>query len=101
MIYENRILKILVGPHISEKSSVAIEKFNTVVLKVAKNATKFEIKIAVQKIFNVQLNKVNTLIVKGKKKRLSNGRYSSTSDWKKAYITLKKGQNLDFIGIKK
>lgn len=96
MIVEERLLKILLSPHISEKSSILMEKFNTVVLKVLKNATKYEIKSAVQKLFNIHVESVKTVRVQGKKKRQSN-RTIFRSDWKKAYIKLQKGQNLDFM----
>lgn len=65
--------------------------------KVAKDATKAEIKAAVQKLFEVEVKDVNTLVVKGKVKRHGQ-RVGRRSDWKKAYVTLKEGQNLDFIG---
>ncbi|QCI16171.1 50S ribosomal protein L23 [Buchnera aphidicola] len=97
MIAEERLFKILLSPHVSEKSSISIEKFNTIVLKVLNNATKYEIKYAVKKIFNVEVDSVKTLKIKGKKKRQSN-RIVQKSDWKKAYIKVKKGYNLDFIG---
>lgn len=97
MISEERLLKILLSPHISEKSSISIEKFNTVVLKVSNDSTKYEIKCAVKKIFNVEVDSIKTLKVKGKKKRQSN-RTVQRSSWKKAYIKVKKGHNLDFIG---
>ncbi|QCI21799.1 50S ribosomal protein L23 [Buchnera aphidicola (Hyadaphis tataricae)] len=97
MILEERLLKILLAPHVSEKSSISAEKRNTIVLKVLKNATKYEIKCAVKKIFDVEVDNVKTLKVKGKKKRQSN-RIVQKSDWKKAYIKIKKGYNLDFIG---
>nr|6FU8_C Chain C, 50S ribosomal protein L23 [Escherichia coli O157:H7] len=82
MIREERLLKVLRAPHVSEKASTAMEKSNTIVLKVAKDATKAEIKAAVQKLFEVEVEVVNTLVVKRR------------SDWKKAYVTLKEGQNL-------
>ena len=94
MIREERLLKVLRAPHVSEKASTAMEKSNTIVLKVAKDATKAEIKAAVQKLFEVEVEVVNTLVVKGKVKRHGGRR----SDWKKAYVTLKEGQNLDFVG---
>ncbi|MGP1928830.1 MAG: 50S ribosomal protein L23 [Arsenophonus sp. NC-WZS1-MAG3] len=97
MIHEERLLKILREPHISEKASIAMEKTNTIVLKVAKNATKSEIKATVQKLFEVEVNGVNTLLVKGKVKRHSQ-QVGHRSDWKKAYVTLKEGESLDFIG---
>ncbi|QFQ32324.1 50S ribosomal protein L23 [Buchnera aphidicola] len=96
MISEERLLKILLSPHISEKSSILMEKFNTVVLKVLKSSTKYEIKSAVEKLFNIQVDSVKTLRVQGKRKRHSN-RVVFRKDWKKAYIKVKKGQNLDFI----
>jgi large subunit ribosomal protein L23 len=74
-----------------------MEKTNTIVLKVAKDATKAEIKAAVQKLFEVEVKDVNTLVVKGKVKR-SGQRIGRRNDWKKAYVTLKEGQNLDFVG---
>jgi len=67
MISEERLFKILLSPHVSEKSSISMEKFNTVVLKVLNNATKYEIKCAIKKIFNVEVDSIKTLKVKGKK----------------------------------
>ncbi|MCV5638920.1 50S ribosomal protein L23, partial [Escherichia coli] len=69
MITEERILKVLRAPHISEKATMAAEKANTIVFKVAKDATKKEIKAAVEKLFEVEVKSVNTLITKGKTKR--------------------------------
>lgn len=97
MIFEEHLLKVLRTPHVSEKASTVMEKNNTIVLKVAKNTTKASIKIAVQKLFSVEVKGVNTLLVKGKIKRHGQ-RIGSRSDWKKAYVTLKEGQNLDFLG---
>lgn len=98
MIREERRFKILRAPHVSEKASKAMEESNTLVLKVVKDATKKEIKTAVEKLFEVQVNHVNTLIVKGKIKR-RNQRIGRRNDWKKAYVTLAKGQNLDLGGV--
>lgn len=96
MIREERLLKVLRVPHVSEKVSTAMEKNNTIVLKTARDATKAEIKSAVSKLFEVEVEDVNTLLVKGKFKRHGQ-RVGRRSDWKKAYVTLKEGQNLDFI----
>lgn len=98
MIREERLMKVLQAPHISEKASVSQEKHNTIVLKVAKDSTKAEIKDAVQMLFEVEVDSVRTLNVKGKVKRHGQ-RIGRRSDWKKAYITLKEGQNLDFTGV--
>ena len=97
MITEERILKVLRAPHISEKATMAAENGNTIVFKVAMNATKKEIKAAVEKLFEVEVKSVNTLIAKGKTKR-QGMRQGRRSDWKKAYVILKEGQDIDFAG---
>lgn len=96
MISEEHLLKILQATHVSEKSSFLTKKKNTVVFKVLRNATKAEIKAAVKRLLEVDVIAVNTLIVKGKTKRRGQ-RIGRCSDWKKAYITLKKDQNLDLV----
>jgi large subunit ribosomal protein L23 len=97
MITEERILKVLRAPHISEKATMAAENGNTIVFKVAKDATKKEIKAAVEKLFEVEVKSVNTLVVKGKTKR-QGMRQGRRIDWKKAYVILKEGQDIDFAG---
>ena len=94
---EERLLKVLRAPHVSEKSTMAAEANNTVVFKVAKDANKAEIKAAVEKLFEVEVEGVRTVNVKGKTKRhgMSSGK---RSDWKKAYVVLKEGQDIDFVG---
>ncbi|QJC36976.1 50S ribosomal protein L23 [Enterobacteriaceae endosymbiont of Donacia vulgaris] len=95
MIQKEYNFKIIKGPHISEKSSFVAEKTNTLIIKVLKKATKIDIKKAIKKIFNVKVKNVNTLIIKGKKKK--NKKYNfQRSDWKKAYIILEKNQKIDF-----
>lgn len=96
MICEERLLKIIRAPHISEKASTTMKRHNTIVLKVAKDATKTEIKAAVYKLLKVEVDNVHTLIVKGKTK--CHKQYIGyRSDWKKAYITLKEGQDIESI----
>ncbi|MCL9780466.1 50S ribosomal protein L23 [Vibrio sp. S4M6] len=97
MINEERLLKVLRAPLISEKATMTAEKANTVVFKVAIDATKKEIKAAVEKLFEVEVKSVNTLITKGKTKR-QGMRQGRRSDVKKAYVILKEGQDLDFVG---
>jgi large subunit ribosomal protein L23 len=97
MIREERLLKVLKAPHISEKSTMVAEKLNTIVFKVATDATKAEIKAAVEKLFEVQVEAVRTLNVMGKTKR-TGARVGRRSDWKKAYVTLVPGQDIDFMG---
>lgn len=97
MIREERLLKVLKAPHISEKSTMVAEKQNTIVFKVATDATKAEIKAAVEKLFEVKVEAVRTLNVMGKTKR-TGARMGRRSDWKKAYVTLVEGQDIDFMG---
>ena len=73
------------------------EGYNTVVFKVAKDATKSEIKAAVEKLFEVEVKNVRTVNVKGKSKR-TGFRFGKRSDWKKAYVALKEGADIDFVG---
>ena len=97
MISEERLLKVLLAPNISEKATMAAEANNTIVFKVVKDATKAEIKAAVEKLFEVEVNGVRTLNVKGKTKR-TGARFGRRADWKKAYVTLAEGSDIDFIG---
>ena len=97
MINEERLLKVLLAPNISEKATLAAEASNTVVFKVATDATKAEIKAAVEKLFEVSVISVNTLNVKGKEKR-TGARVGRRNDWKKAYVTLAEGSDIDFVG---
>ena len=97
MIREERLLKVLKAPHISEKSTMVAEKLNTIVFKVATDATKAEIKAAVEKLFEVKVEAVRTLNVMGKTKR-TGARVGKRSEWKKAYVTLVPGQDIDFMG---
>ncbi|WP_298445054.1 50S ribosomal protein L23 [uncultured Ferrimonas sp.] len=96
MIREERLLKVLLAPHISEKSTMAAELNNTVVFKVALDATKAEIKAAVQKLFEVEVVGVRTSVLKGKTKR-TGARFGRRSDVKKAYVTLAEGAEIDFV----
>jgi len=94
---EERLLKVLLAPHVSEKSTLAAEASNTVVFKVAKDSNKAEIKAAVEKLFEVEVEGVRTVNVKGKAKRHGQS-FGKRSDWKKAYVVLKEGQDIDFVG---
>lgn len=97
MMREERLLKVILAPHVSEKATVSAENNNTVVFKVAKDASKSEIKAAVEKLFEVEVTGVRTLNVKGKTKRFG-ARVGKRSDWKKAYVTLGEGADIDFVG---
>lgn len=84
---------IILSPVITEKAT-RVSEYNQVAFKVADGATKPEIKAAVEKLFNVKVTAVNTLVVKGKKK-LFRGRPGQRSDYKKAIVTLAAGQKID------
>lgn len=91
-----RIHQIILSPVVSEKSTRVAEKRNQAVFKVALDAAKPEIKEAVEKLFNVKVSSVQTLVAKGKAKRF--GRFlGKRSDVKKAYVTLADGQEIDFL----
>ncbi len=90
-----RIYKVLLGPVVSEKSAAAGESANQVVFKVLPDASKLEIKAAVQALFDVKVEQVRVLNVKGKTKRTRFG-VGKRSDWKKAYVRLEQGQDIDF-----
>ena len=94
---EERLLKVLVAPHVSEKSTMTAENNNTVVFKVLKDANKSEIKAAVEKLFEVEVEGVRTVNIKGKTKR-HGMTFGKRNDLKKAYVVLKEGQDIDFVG---
>ena len=86
---------VIESPIISEKSTITAEKNRQFVFKVQKQATKKQVKNAVEMMFNVEVVSVNVLNVKGKQKRFS-GSLGQRSDWKKAYVKLKPGNDIDF-----
>ncbi len=91
---ENRLLQVILAPVVSEKATFAGEKHEQVVFRVVKDATKAEIKAAVELLFKVKVDGVQVLNVKGKTKRF--GRFSGTrKGWKKAYVSLVSGQEID------
>lgn len=88
--------EVLKSPLLTEKANMLKETNNQVLFKVARDANKIEIKRAVEEIFKVKVEDVRTINYKGKDKRM--GRYEGKRpDWKKAIVTLKKGEKLDFI----
>ncbi|MHB1052372.1 MAG: 50S ribosomal protein L23 [Thiobacillus sp.] len=94
-ISQERMLKVILAPVISEKSTRIADKLNQVVFRVLRDATKQEISAAVSNLFKVEVTGVQVLNVKGKVKR--SGRVTGRRDnWKKAYVTLKPGQDIDF-----
>ena len=95
---QERLLKVLLAPHVSEKSAWIADRSNQMTFKVAGNATKPEIKSAVELLFDVKVKSVTIVNMKGKQKRF--GRMQGRrNDWKKAYVTLEAGYDLDFLGV--
>ena len=91
---QEKLLSVLIAPHVSEKSTICTEMNNQVVFKVRKDATKREISAAVKLMFETEVLNVTVVNVKGKIKR--HGRYTGKrSDWKKAYVTLPVGKEID------
>lgn len=92
---QERLYKIILGAHISEKASVIADEVNQFAFKVAKDATALEIKEAVETIYEVSVKKVAVMNVKGKVKRNARG-LSRRASWKKAYVALEAGHDIDF-----
>lgn len=94
-ISQERLLQVLLAPQISEKATYIADKNEQVVFKVASDATKPEVKAAVELLFKVQVESVQVLNVKGKVKR-SGRTIGRRKDWKKAFVCLKPGQEINF-----
>jgi large subunit ribosomal protein L23 len=100
MSSKERLMTVLVAPHVSEKSALVAEKNNQIVFRVLRDSTKPEIKAAVELMFEVKVDSVRVVNVGGKAKRFG-GRPGKRSDWKKAYVSLAEGQSIDFAGVEK
>ena len=92
---EERLMKTLLSPTVSEKSTFVGEKNNQVVFRVADDATKPEIKAAVELLFKVKVKSVQVSNVKGKEKRFGRA-FGRRRNWKKAYVSLAAGQEINF-----
>ncbi|NNF52420.1 MAG: 50S ribosomal protein L23 [Gammaproteobacteria bacterium] len=94
---QDYLMTVIEGPHVSEKTTQASEKYNQVVFQVRKDATKEEVKQAVELMFEVKVESVQVLNSRGKLKRTgrSAGRRKST---RKAYVRLAEGDDIDFLG---
>jgi large subunit ribosomal protein L23 len=95
---QERIFKVLRTPHISEKAAIVGDASNQHVFRVATDAKKDEIKQAVEQLFNVKVSKVRTANVKGKTKR-QGVRLGKRNDWKKAYVSLEQGHEIDLAAV--
>ncbi|MCP5162493.1 MAG: 50S ribosomal protein L23 [Hahellaceae bacterium] len=94
---QERIYKVILGPHVSEKASLAAEK-GQVVFRIANDASKPEVKKAVEQLFNVKVQAVQVVNIKGKTKRTMRG-LGKRNDVRKAYVTLAEGQDIDFLAV--
>ncbi|MDR1424456.1 MAG: 50S ribosomal protein L23 [Azoarcus sp.] len=93
---QERLLQVLLAPQISEKATRVADKHDQVVFRVASDATKPEVKAAVEALFKVEVESVQVLNVKGKEKR--RGRITGVrKGWKKAFVGLKPGQEINFV----
>ena len=93
---EERLMQVLLAPQISEKATYIADKNEQVVFRVASDATKPEVKAAVELLFKVEVKAVQVSNVKGKEKRFGK-MMGSRKSWKKAYVCLKAGQEINFV----
>jgi len=96
-IKNSQTLNAILAPQITEKATFIADKYNQVAFKVRKNATKDQVKQEIELMFKVEVTAVNLLNMKGKTKRRGNN-YGKRADWKKAYVSLKPGQEINFVG---
>ena len=93
-----KIYSVIKRPHVTEKTSMGTAASNAIALVVDRDANKIEIKQAVESLFKVNVTSVRTVNVAGKVKRFGRN-YGKRQNWKKAYITLKDGQTVDFFEV--
>ncbi|MGD8379804.1 MAG: 50S ribosomal protein L23 [Gammaproteobacteria bacterium] len=92
-----RLMNVLLGPHVSEKSTLVADESNQIVFRVRRDASKQEIRQAVEMLFEVKVDGVQVVNLRGKRKRFG-ASVGRRSDWKKAYVKLAEGEELDFMG---
>lgn len=93
---QQRLMQVLLAPQISEKATYVADKHEQVIFRVATDATKPEIKAAVELLFKVEVESVQVANVKGKVKRFK-GAVGRRKGWKKAFVSLKAGQEINFV----
>ncbi len=96
---QERIYKVLLGPHISEKATNIADDNNQVTFRVVVDATQKEIKQAVETLFKVEVVNLQVVNVKGKTKRSARGKIRRRPSWKKAYVRLEQGHEIDFAEL--
>ncbi|HET8551717.1 MAG TPA: 50S ribosomal protein L23 [Gammaproteobacteria bacterium] len=94
---QEKLMDVLIAPHVSEKATLVGEAHNQNVFKVRRDATKVDISRAVELMFDVKVQSVSTVSVHGKQKRFG-GRRGRQGDWKKAYVTLAPGSDINLAG---
>lgn len=97
---DERLVKMLLSPHVSEKSTNVADRLGQYVFEVVKGATKPEIKKAIESLFNVKVKNVRVVNVRAKAKRFGQIE-GKRQGWKKAYVSLQPGQKIDFVGGEK
>jgi large subunit ribosomal protein L23 len=96
--HRERLMNVLLNPHLSEKSTVVAEDHNQIVFRVRPDANKSEIRQAVELLFEVKVADVTVVNCRGKLKR-HGVQYGQRAAWKKAYVKLAPGSQLDFLGV--
>ena len=94
---QERLMTVLLGPHVSDKASILADKHNQVVFRVRRDSNKADIRRAVELLFNVKVEQVQVVNCRGKIKRSGN-EWGRRQDWKKSYVTLAEGDDIDFMG---
>ena len=97
---EKRMMEIIIGPIISEKSTQMSDSDQQIAFRVSKDAQKLEIKKAIENLFEVKVKKIWTMNVKGKAKTFRR-KIGYRPDWKKAYVSLEEGNDVDFLGLER
>ena len=95
--HRERLMQVLLGPHVSEKATALAEAGNQVVFKVRGDATKMDIRQAVELLFEVKVERVSVVRISAKQKRFGQ-RAGARQAWKKAYVRLAAGQDINFMG---
>lgn len=94
---KERLMSVLIGPHLSEKATRLGDTNKQVVFRVRRDSTKSEIRRAVELLFEVKVEAVQVVSVAGKPRRFA-GRLGRRQDWKKAYVRLAEGSDINFMG---
>lgn len=94
---QERLMTVLLGPHVSEKTTDVADRNNQIAFKVRRDSTKSEIRSAVEMMFEVKVTNVQVVNCRGKIKRFGKD-WGQRQNWKKAYVTLAEGDNIDFLG---